>query len=98
MSCSSVGQSTPLITGRSWVRAPLGQQNIKNMDLSFSEGSEVVIKALYEAGANKEQILGFLREVLENPKYVNDEGLMDKLMIDKLGIDVFITINNQEKG
>ncbi len=66
------------------------------MDLSFSEGSERIIKALFEAGAEKEQTLEFLREILENPKYTQDEGLMDKLMIDKLGIDVFIALNKQQ--
>jgi hypothetical protein len=60
----------------------------------FSEGSEVIIKALFEAGATKDNTLGFLREVLENPKYINDDDLMNQLMIDKLGVDVYIHLKN----
>lgn len=60
----------------------------------FSEGSEVIIKALFEAGATKDNTLSFLREVLENPKYVNDEHLMNQLMVNKLGVDVYIHLKN----
>ncbi len=73
----------------------MGEQKKNDMDFKeFSEGSEVIIKALFEAGATKENTLSFLREVLENPKYVNDNDLMNQLMIDKLGIDVYISLKD----
>lgn len=66
------------------------------MDFNFEEGSKVIIQALFDAGATKEQTLDFLRELLDNPIYIGNDELKDKLMIEKLGIDVFIALNKQQ--
>ena len=66
------------------------------MDFDFKEGSKVIIQALFDAGATKEQTLDFLREILENPIYIGNDDLKDKLIIEKLGIDVFIALNKQQ--
>lgn len=66
------------------------------MDFDFKEGSRVIIQALFDAGATKEQTLEFLRELLDNPIYIGNDELKEKLIIEKLGIDVFIALNKQQ--
>ncbi len=66
------------------------------MDFDFKKGTKVIIQALFDAGATKEQTLDFLREILENPIYIGNDELKDKLIIEKLGVDVFIALNKQQ--